>query len=139
MKKYLTFIMSCGILSSLLSCSTTQSLAGKSLDGEWNVIALSGQTPHTEEQPYIGFKTAEKQLFGNTGCNNIFGTLEYDGAKGTIAFKNIASTMKACMNDTFEYPFTQALGKVKNVKPLKNGEIGLYDENGELLISLKKR
>ena len=50
----------------------------ETLQGEWDVVQICGEgiTP-AEGTPFIGFKVAEKQLYGFTGCNRMTGTADF--------------------------------------------------------------
>lgn len=138
MKKNLVFTAIAGFLFTLASCATLPQPDTAELNGEWNVVSLKGESPKTEESPFIGFNLYEKRMYGNSGCNNMFGELLYNRESGALSFDHIGSTRKACFNDTFEQPFLSTLSQVKKLKKIAKKKIGLYDADGNLLITLEK-
>lgn len=124
------------------SCGSSKSLvSADALNGEWNVIEINGKavTPAAgQEYPFIGFKTAESQLYGTTGCNRFFGGYKL-GAKGAIDLGNLGSTRMMCPDMKIEDSLFDALGKVKQVKQLDDQVIGLCADGKKALVVLKKK
>lgn len=139
MKKNLICAAVGGFLLTLASCATPKMLTATELNGEWNVVSFKGEAPNAEEPPFIGFEVSENRVYGNAGCNNMFGGLTFNSQKGSIAFGNMASTRRACANDNFEGPFLQSLDQIKSVKSLGKKKIGLCDGDGKLIVTLEKR
>ena len=147
--KFITYLLStfcfCLLLSSCGAKKEAQTskkqLTSALLNGEWNVIKIGNQSiVPGENTPYMGFSSSEKRMFGFTGCNRMFGEFNpQDLDKGTINFGAIGCTRMACMDDSYEQPFLEALNEVKTIKANQTGEVELGDASGKTLIILKKR
>lgn len=133
------FLTSCGTKKE--AQTSKNQLTPASLNGEWDVIKIDDKSIIPgEDTPYMGFSSDEKRMFGFTGCNRMFGQfIPEDLAKGIIDFGAIGCTRMACMEDSYEQPFLNALNEVKTIKANKNGEIELGNTSGKTLIVLKKR
>ena len=112
----------------------------ETLDGEWNVIQIRGEgISPAENTPFIGFKVAEKQLYGFTGCNRMTGTIDFEKfVAGEPDFSNMGTTRMACADDKYETKFLQALNAAKKVKMGYN-TFSLLDEKGSTLVMFQKR
>lgn len=112
----------------------------ETLQGEWDVVQICGEgiTP-AEGTPFIGFKVAEKQLYGFTGCNRMTGTADFAKiVAGEPDFGKIGTTRMACADDKYETKFLQALNAAKKVKMGYN-TFSLLDEKGSTLLMFQKR
>lgn len=110
------------------------------LDGEWNLIQMRGEsiTP-SENTPFLGFKVAEKQIYGFTGCNRMTGTVDFEKmVAGEPDFGKMGTTRMACADDKYETSFLQALHEAKKVK-MGYATFSLLDEKGSTLLVFQKR
>lgn len=111
------------------------------LNGEWSITRINGEAVgKSEQEPFIGFDVAEGRIYGCAGCNNMNGALKQDGKNPlSISFDPVATTMMACMDMETEGKVLKALNEVKSFNMLDNGEAGLYNVAGELIVTLAKR
>ncbi len=61
----------------------------------WKLIQINGITQNNTSA-YLTFKSDKNAMSGSGGCNRIFGA--YELKNDQISFKNIASTMMACID-----------------------------------------
>lgn len=112
------------------------------LEGHWLIKkAMDLTIPEgMEKAPFIEFNTATKRLHGNAGCNLINGTyVTDDNNTSAISFPQVISTMMACPDSNVESTVLKALNAVKSIGHLDDGNIGLYDESGSLVLMLSKK
>lgn len=107
------------------------------LQGEWKILSADGMPAAGESTPTIWFDTEENLTHGNAGCNTFNG--EYTvGKDHALRFGTMAVTMRMCDDMEFEQKFLQVLDQVATFGKLPNGNAGLFDENGRLLIELAR-
>lgn len=107
------------------------------LQGEWKILSADGMPASGESTPTIWFDTEENLTHGNAGCNTFNG--EYTvGKDQALRFGTMAVTMRMCDDMEFEQKFLQVLDQVATFGKLPNGNAGLFDENGRLLIELAR-
>lgn len=124
------------------ACGNTKQPTVSDLTGEWNIIAVNGATiatPDGQEQPYIGFDTANGRVFGNASCNSIMGSFNTASPAGVIDLSNMASTRMMCPDMDLEQSILTALGHVTTYKFSGVGDIELCDASGSPMLTLKKR
>lgn len=115
------------------------------LAGEWNIMSVSGQpVKTTEKTPFIGFNTAEKRIFGNSGCNLMNGSYQLnDKQAGQISFGRMASTMMMCPDMDTESKVLKAVEGVKaysiETRKDKAAILNFYDTKGDLIMTLEKK
>lgn len=140
MKKILMAI--CAV-AMMVSCATTKKAATLSaLDGEWNVTEIKGKVIEAkpgENKPFIGFRIAEKHVYGSTTCNRLTGGLNADAAKGTIDFSALGMTRMMCADMTVEDMMTAAMAEIKTYK-IKDGKtLNLCDAAGKTVMVLNRK
>ncbi len=109
------------------------------LQGDWRIVNVQGMpaTDDLETAPSISFDTKEKKTHGNASCNLFHGTYKVaDGQQ--LSFGQMGATMKMCKDMTFEQKLMAALAEVRRFGKMHDGNVGLFDENGQLLIELSK-
>lgn len=112
-------------------------MSESSLQGEWKILSADGMPASGESAPTIWFDTEENLTHGNAGCNTFNG--EYTvGKDQALRFGTMAVTMRMCDDMEFEQKFLQVLDQVATFGKLPNGNAGLFDENGRLLIELAR-
>lgn len=136
MKKIL---VSAAVLSAVLmsSCGTS----GKSVDlsGEWNIVAVEGQSISGESSPFIGFNIEEGRIYGNAGCNRIMGSVAIDTINpGQMHLSQVGATRMMCPDMNTEQKVLAALNNVSGFQASANG-VELTDKSGKVVISLEKR
>lgn len=131
----LTFITSsCGSKKNVLSLS--------SIDGEWNILEINGDTVNSETQPFISFSISEKRVYGNSGCNSFNAILNVDSlTPGKISFGPISSTRMMCRDMSTEQSIMDAMSQVESYETISESpeEISLNNKDGEKLMLLEKR
>jgi heat shock protein HslJ len=98
----------------------------------------AGTTDVSEVNAFLQFDRAKKQVSGNGGCNNFFGSAEMtfsNANSGTLSLGNMGSTMMACPQhmDT-ERRLFQLLGKVDGFEMTSTGL--LLKKDGKILVQL---
>lgn len=110
------------------------------INGEWTVYSVRGETVTGEERPYITFDLPAKRFYGSNGCNVINGNLTL-GAKNAVRFTDIISTMKMCQDAPFEYLINVALDDVRSYKARQEGSITFLDlvgNSGKVAMVLRR-
>lgn len=111
------------------------------LQGQYNVIAVAdnviGATDETESEPVVLTVDPAQGSFGcTTDCNMLMG--KFTATDSGISFTDIAMTRMACPEAPVQDALVATLPLIKTAGNLANGNIGLYDENGDLMIILGK-
>lgn len=111
------------------------------LNGEWNIAKIKGNAPgQSEKTPYIGFSVADNRVYGSAGCNSITGMLKQEeGVSNSLDLSKLATTMMMCADMEVEQQVLSALNTIKSFSELAEGQMGLYDASGNLVITLAKR
>ncbi len=140
MKKLNVMLMT--MLAGMMTVGCASSQKGVSvadLAGEWEILEVNGRQVSAEETPFLGFNVAEKQLYGNAGCNSLMGTLETDEAKKeALSFGSLGSTKRMCADMAAEDAILQALGAVERFS-MEGETLILKDGDDSELLELKKR
>ncbi|MDE5665390.1 MAG: META domain-containing protein, partial [Duncaniella sp.] len=109
------------------------------IEGEWTITDVNGSAIKADNGPYIGFDTKENRVYGNSGCNNIGGSFDFNGKKGQIEFGQMISTMMACPDMELEQSVLQALDSVESVKFLDKEHMALCDKNEKPHLQMERR
>lgn len=105
----------------------------KAIDGEMiDATELSGM----QKQPVLEINIIEMKIFGNDGCNSMFGNLESLDDKN-IAFGPMGGTKMACPNMEFSSKYTTALSKTKTYK-LDGLQLFFCDDEGNEVLKYQK-
>lgn len=119
--------------------SSKQAVQPVDLTGEWNIVAINGDTVHAANKPFIGLDMADKRVYGNAGCNRMMGTFEIDSLNpGKIQFGQIGTTRMICPDMDTENKVLQTLNNVKGYAGTEEGLV-LTDTEGNTLMTLEKR
>lgn len=141
MKKYLiviALIMSAWMMESCGSAKKACTWA--ELEGEWKIESVDGKAVKAGNEPFLGFKVADKQLYGNAGCNSLMGTLEMDEENpGTLSFGALGSTRRLCADAHSEEAIMQALAQVKRFAWDDHHRLVLTDADGHARLLLSAR
>ncbi|WP_290610404.1 META domain-containing protein [Arsukibacterium sp. UBA3155] len=86
--------------------------AGLTIAGKWQLIELMQQSVADDNQVFLQFDPAGR-VSGYTGCNNLTGSYKLQDAM--LSFGPLATTRKACREDTLEPQFLEVLAKVDNI------------------------
>ncbi len=123
-------------LISALSIQACQSTAHSNvplLNTYWKLITLENKlvvVPEGEKEPHLQLKNND-QVKGFTGCNQFSGT--YQQNKNNLAFSNIASTRKMCVQHTKqEQKFLTILNETERYKVIDSHMKVFNSENQEV-------
>ncbi|MDN4754145.1 META domain-containing protein [Porphyromonadaceae bacterium W3.11] len=130
-------------ISIILSVFMLSSCSSKSqvmkLKGEWSIIEANGQQIQLENA-FIGINPESKTIYGNSGCNNIFASIDTDDHPNEIEIEDLASTLSLCEHSDVEMSIQNALNKVEKFELSKDGkELKMYDEDKAVVLVLQKR
>ena len=125
------------------SCSSSQQLNNwSSIEGEWNIIELKGSTvvPGQEQKfPFIGFDTTEGRIYGNAGCNSLIGSFDLKEKPGKLDLSKVGTTMMMCPDMELEQRVLSVLGDAKQIRPINEQQMGLYDGSSKPLAVLQRK
>lgn len=108
------------------------------LNGTWAVREIDGQAVNVPDMKLV-IDVDEGKLHGNTGCNIINGTLETDmDAANSISFQGIGMTRMACPDANYETQFVMALEQASKAKPIKDNQVALIDDQGNVVLLLER-
>lgn len=143
MKRIKCYVLAlCALPILLTSCAQTKEFTESNINGEWNIVSANGFNAADEETldaPFLGFNTAEKRLYGSTGCNSVMGGLNTDSlSQGRLSFGAVGMTRRYCPNDQLERHLSGVFDKVKKLR-MKGSKLMLTDESGKVLITLSRR
>lgn len=127
------------ILSVLMlsSCSSKGQLM--KLKGEWDIIEANGQKIQLDDV-FIGINPESKTIYGNSGCNNIFASLDTDEEPNEIEVEDFATTLSLCEHSDIEMNIQNALSRVEKFEVSEDGkEVRMYDEDKVVVLILQKR
>lgn len=129
-------------LFALSSCGSTKDVVSvSSINGEWNIIEVSGTAVAPaagEELPFIVFDTATGKIFGYSVCNRMMGSFDVNAKPGGLAMGAMAGTRMACPDMETEGKILKTINEVRSFGVLSGGGIGLYDANNALVVVLEK-
>jgi len=109
------------------------------LNDIWALKTIDGEMIDNEKQqkqPVLEIHLNEMKIFGNDGCNNMFGSIESLDEKN-IAFSAIGGTKMACPSMDLSSKYTSALGKTKTYK-LDGLLLYFYDADGNEILKYQK-
>ena len=109
------------------------------LDGEWLIVKINGsQVPgNLNSVPMLTFDAEKQRVSGNGGCNTINGSYKANGKN--IDFSQMISTMMACDDMATEGALLDALSSAAKFGTIPNGNVGLFDDNNNLLLELSRK
>lgn len=114
------------------------------LNGHWDIIEVDGTAINIEEMPSVVLDITAQKITGNSGCNLMSGTIEYDdtNVNNGIEFDKIASTRRMCSPEAMkiENAVLDALNDVNAFRIIDDTHIGLYriPEKNNLLVLRRK-
>lgn len=128
------------------SCSgkkeNTNRLSEFSLEGEWNILKVDGESLSMKSTPFVGFDLKLHQIYGYGGCNRFFGKLDIDSVEyGRISVGNLASTKAMCHNAKMENLILDALKNVAYYNTVSDSpeQISLYTADSLKVLLLGKK
>lgn len=146
-KKMMKKVMTIGCLAAMwmavASCASTKNVATlTSLDGEWNIIEIAGEivVPAPGQAfPFIAFNAETGQVYGNTGCNNLTGSIQVNEKPGRVDLASLGSTRRACQDMQVEQQVLSALAQVNKYKQLNGENMLLYGSKKKDGVVLQRR
>ena len=105
----------------------------------WALKAMNGEAidgDNFQKQPVLEIHLNEMKIFGNDGCNTMFGAIEKLDDQN-INFGAMGGTKMACPNMALSSKYTSALGKTKTYK-LDGLQLYFYDAEGNELLKFQK-
>lgn len=111
------------------------------LNATWLLMEMNGEPTmnifaKSPKTPQLQITTSEMKIYGNDGCNSMFGTVENWDAP-VLTFKNLGETKMACANMERSSEYSQALSNVRTYK-IENSELYLFDIDGNEVLVFKK-
>ena len=135
--KYIIFLFIVFISILIASCSSGNGSADPLLHDIWVVQSINGATYSRVEgqdlHPTLEIYLSEKRFLGNTGCNNMNGSMNVEGDK--ISFSDITTTKMFCV-DVDETSLLTALSKADKYK-IEKMRLYLFDDDKEVLVFKK--
>lgn len=120
-----------------VSCSSGNDSTDLRIHDIWVLESINGVAySRAEDQnlhPTLEIYLSEKRFLGNTGCNNMNGSMNVEGEK--ISFSDIVTTKMFCA-DVDETSFLTALKKANSYK-IEKMKLYLFDDDKELLVFKK--
>jgi heat shock protein HslJ len=135
MKIFLTLSIVTVILS--VGCSSNKESANTLLHDIWVLESIDGvaylRAEGQDLHPTVEIYLSEKRFLGNTGCNNMNGSMDVEGDK--ISFSNISTTKMFCVY-VDETSFIAGLSKANKYK-IEKMRLYLFDDDKEVLVFKK--
>lgn len=120
-----------------LGCSPSNDSTNVFINDIWALEFIKGVNyipePNSNLRPIIEIHLKDKKLVGNTGCNNMNGTVVAE--ENEIEFSDIITTKMFCP-DGIEQEFLIALDRVNNYK-IEKMKLYLYEDGDEIMIFQK--
>ena len=118
----------------LLSKNTIAGLT----DINWDIVSLKSKNPQVFiNQPYLFLQATNQRVAGSTGCNALRGGYEVPAANN-IVFQALAGHMSCNNALAQEADILDVLSRTKTYQ-LQQNMLFLYDEQGQLLLTAKRR
>ncbi len=114
------------------------------LTGDWAIENVMGKKAVGETAPFIKFVPDENRMYGNNGCNILNGQYTVSYPDKTIAFSNLATTMRMCAQTNItDTEIGEALGLTVRYT-VENGKdsesvLKFYDAGGREVMELMHR
>ena len=119
------------------SCSSSNKAVDPLINDIWILEFIKGvdfnPKTQTDNRPTIEIHLKDNKVVGNTGCNNMNGTVTID--EDQITFSDIVTTKKFCV-ESIEQEFLIALGMVNNYK-VEKMKLHLFQDDDEIMIFQK--
>ena len=120
-----------------VSCSSGNDSTDLRIHDIWVLESINGaaysRAKDQDLHPTVEIYLAEERFSGNTGCNNMNGSVSVRGEK--ISFSDIVTTKMFCA-DVDETSFLTALSKANNYK-IEKMRLFLFENDEELLVFRK--
>ncbi len=110
------------------------------IDGKWTVVKINDSLVEGgENEIFLFFNSAQKQVHGKIGCNNYNASLEFSPKKpALVKIGPGITTMMACPDLDLEQSLLKALSEVVSFKKFSDRKAILSNAGGEILIELAR-
>ena len=110
------------------------------IDGKWTVVKINDSLVEGgENEIFLFFNSAQKQVHGKIGCNNYNSSLEFSPKKpALVKIGPGITTMMACPDLDLEQSLLKALSEVVSFKKFSDRKAILSNAGGEILIELAR-
>ncbi|MCM1517772.1 MAG: META domain-containing protein [Pseudoflavonifractor sp.] len=114
-------------------------ILASNLHGEWTVSKLNDQpTDSMPGAPYVlTFDTGDNSFSCTTDCNGLAGSFVVAG--NGLTFGDVLSTRMACPDMQVEAAISRLLPRVTSFGRLADGSLGLYDQDNNLILTLRRK
>lgn len=127
------------VIATILAVFSLSSCASKiSVDGEWAIKSVEGETVQTTEQaPYLVFNEDEGTVHGFLGVNLLNGNYTLKGSK--LSFQHLGTTMMSGLPQDMDME-----AKIQNainaaaVAKMEAEKLLIYDAEGKELLTLAR-
>ena len=131
-------ILFISLISVLMAfCTPSQETTNALINDIWALEFIKGvdfnPDSNSKQRPMIEIHLKDKTITGNTGCNNMNGTVVVE--ENQIEFSDIITTKMFCA-EGIEQEFLIALGMVNNYK-IEKMKLYLYKDDEEIMIFQK--
>ncbi|HPE82982.1 MAG: DUF4377 domain-containing protein [Aequorivita sp.] len=109
------------------------------LNDTWALKSINNEAIDSEtfqKQPILEIQLNKMKIFGNDGCNNMFGSIKSLN-ENNITFGALGGTKMACPNMEISSKYTSVLGKTKTYK-IDDLQLYFYDADGNELLRFEK-
>ncbi len=107
-------------------------------DINWDIVSLKSKNPQVFiNRPYLFLQANNQRVAGSTGCNALRGSYETPAANNII-FQALAGHMSCDNSLAQEADILDVLSRTKTYQ-LQQNMLFLYDEQGQLLLTAKRR
>lgn len=111
------------------------------LQGEWRLMKVYGKALPSgmESVPCLVFDISGRRISGHAGCNRLNGEFKTGEETGNaISFPAVATTRMDCPDMRTEQEVLSALDKVRSFGLLGNGNLALFDTDGNPVMELTR-
>lgn len=114
-------------------------IMASNLHGEWTVSKFNDQpTDSMPGAPYVmTFDSDDNSFSCTTDCNGLSGTFIMAG--NGLTFGDVLSTRMACPDSQAETTISRLLPRVTSFDQLADGSLGLYDQDNNLILTLRRK
>lgn len=108
------------------------------LNGIWSVYKINEKLNNNSEMKLV-IDVDQSKVHGNTGCNILNGSLDINPKTvNSISFHSIATTRRACPNQSEETELVVALEEIVYAIPVDANMVRLLDNKHKTVLELKR-
>ncbi len=109
----------------------------EAIGGEWSVTEAMGRAVDPSGGAVLGLDVDAGRMYGNAGCNRVFGELSV-GADGSIGFGATGATRMLCPDMATETLVLQAIDRAASWHLAQDGTLEMADREGNTVMRLKR-